>query len=211
MAEKNIKKGIKKTKDVVDKTEDKVELSKEEPIKEKPVKKKLNKSQISNLLKKHENDINVEVLNIGIGSVLYMNKMGQTYFDLELGESEIVSLGMIKEVCGRSMGFFKDFAITVTNIFLEDVEGITNQDVITYLGLDRVFKDVEDYDTDFVKEFVLNSDEQEFENELKKKGRKFTKMIACKMIQLYQDGEDIDRNKEIIVKDLLELESLKFR
>lgn len=211
MADKNIKTGVKKTKEVVDKTEDKVELSKEEPIKEKPVKKKLNKSQISNLLKKHENDINVEVLNIGIGSVLYMNKMGQTYFDLELGESEIVSLGMIKEVCGRSMGFFKDFAITITNIFLEDVEGITNQDVITYLGLDRVFKDVEGYDTDFVKEFVLNSDEQEFEKELKKKGRKFTKMIACKMIQLYQDGEDIDRNKEIIVKDLLELESLKFR
>lgn len=205
MAEKNIKKETKKTKDVAEK------LEKNEVIEKKPIKKKLNKSQISNLLKKHENDINVEVLNIGIGSVLYMNKMGQTYFDLELGESEIISLGMMKEVCGRSMGFFKDFAITVTNIFLDDVEDIKTYDVITYLGLDRVFKDIEDYDTDFIKEFILTADEQEFEKELKVKGRKFTKMIACKMIQLYQDGEDIDREKEIIVKDLLELESLKFR
>lgn len=211
MAEKTIKKGVKKTKDVADKTEDKVELTKEEIVKEKPVKKKLNKSQISNLLKKHENDINVEVLNIGIGSVLYMNKMGQTYFDLELGESDIISLGMMKEVCGRSMGFFKDFAITITNIFLDEVEDVTTEDVMTYLGLDRVFKDIDDYDTDFLKEFVLGSDEQEFKKELKKNGRRFAKMIACKMIQLYQDGEDIDRNKEIIVKDLLELESLKFR
>lgn len=208
MAQKNIKKEIKKTKDI---DVDEEQLNDVKVKEEKPIKKKLNKSQISNLLKKHENDINVEVLNIGIGSVLYMNKMGQTYFNLELGESEIISLGMMKEVCGRSIGFFKDFAITVTNIFLEDVEDVTNQDVITYLGLDRVFKDVEDYDTDFVKEFVLSSDEQEFEKELKKKGRRFTKMIACKMIQLYQDGEDIDRDKEIIVKDLLELESLKFR
>lgn len=198
MAEKNIKKSTKKTKDVSEKLE-------------KPIKKKLNKSQISNLLKKHENDINVEVLNIGIGSVLYMNKMGQTYFDLDLGESEIISLGMMKEVCSRSMAFFKDFAITITNIFLEEVEDVTNQDVMTYLGLDRVFKDIEDYDTDFIKDFILDSNEHEFEKELKKKGRKFTKMIACKMIQLYQDGEDIDRDKEIIVKDLLELESLKFR
>ena len=204
MAEKNIKKE-KKTKDVVDK------LEKVEVAEEKPIKKKLNKSQISNLLKKNENDINVEVLNIGIGSVLYMNKMGQTYFDLDLGESEIISLGMMKEVCSRSMAFFKDFAITVTNIFLDEVEDITTQDVITYLGLDRVFKDVEGYDTDFLKEFVLNSDEQEFEKELNKKGRKFIKMIACKMIQLYQDGEDIDRDKEILVRKLLDLESLKFR
>ena len=209
MAEKNIKK---ETKNKAKKTEDVVEQVKnDDVVKEKPIKKQLNKSQISNLLKKHENDINVEVLNIGIGSVLYMNKMGQTYFDLDLGESEIISLGMMKEVCSRSMAFFKDFAITVTNIFLDEVEDITTQDVITYLGLDRVFKDVEGYDTDFLKEFVLNSDEQEFEKELNKKGRKFTKMIACKMIQLYQNGEDIDRNKEIIVKDLLELESLKFR
>lgn len=206
MAKKSIeKKEIKKTKDVVEKSEEK------EITKEKVTKKKLNKSQISNLLKKHENDINVEVLNIGIGSVLYMNKMGQTYFDLDLGESEIISLGMMKEVCGRSMGFFKDFAITITNIFLEEVEDITHQDVITYLGLDRVFKEIDEYDTDFIRNFILESDEEEFEKELKKKGRKFTKMIACKMIQLYQDGEDIDRGKEIIVKDLLDLESLNFK
>lgn len=206
MAKKNIeKKEIKKTKDLVDKSEEK------EATKEKTIKKKLNKSQISNLLKKHENDINVEVLNIGIGSVLYMNKMGQTYFDLDLGESEIISLGMMKEVCGRSMGFFKDFAITITNIFLEEVEDVTHQDVITYLGLDRVFKEIDEYDTDFIRDFILESDEEEFEKELKKKGRRFTKMIACKMIQLYQDGEDIDRGKEIIVKDLLELESLNFK
>ncbi len=206
MAKKSVeKKEIKKTKDVVEKSEEK------EVTKEKVTKKKLNKSQISNLLKKHENDINVEVLNIGIGSVLYMNKMGQTYFDLDLGESEIISLGMMKEVCGRSMGFFKDFAITITNIFLEEVEDITHQDVITYLGLDRVFKEIDEYDTDFIRNFILESDEEEFEKELKKKGRKFTKMIACKMIQLYQDGEDIDRGKEIIVKDLLDLESLNFK
>lgn len=206
MAKKNIeKKEIKKNKDLVEKSEEK------EATKEKTIKKKLNKSQISNLLKKHENDINVEVLNIGIGSVLYMNKMGQTYFDLDLGESEIISLGMMKEVCGRSMGFFKDFAITITNIFLEEVEDVTHQDVITYLGLDRVFKEIDEYDTDFIRDFILESDEEEFEKELKKKGRRFTKMIACKMIQLYQDGEDIDRGKEIIVKDLLELESLNFK
>lgn len=207
MAEKTIKKSRKKTKEVTE------EITKDEvmEVEKEPAKNKLNKSQISNLLKKHENDINVEVLNIGIGSVLYMNKMGQTYFDLELGESEIISLGMIKEVCSRSMNFFKDFAITITNVFLDEVEDVTTQDVMTYLGLDRVFKDIENYDTDFIKDFVLNLDEDEFEKELKKKGRKFIKMIACKMIQLYQDGEDIDRSKEIIVKDLLDLESLNFK
>lgn len=174
-------------------------------------KKKLNKSQKFNLIKKHENSINIEVLNIGIGSVIYMNKMGQTYFDLDLGESEIISLAMMKEVCNKSLGFFKDFAITITNIFLEDVEGIEEEDIITYLGLDRVFKDIDDYDTDFIKEFVLDSDVEDFEETLNKKGRKFTKMIACKMIQLYKENEDIQRDKEIIVKDILGLESLNFK
>lgn len=174
-------------------------------------KKKLNKSQKFNLIKKNENSINIEVLNIGIGSVLYMNKMGQTYFDLDLGESEIISLAMMKEICSKSLGFFKDFAITITNIFLEDVEGIEEEDIITYLGLDRVFKDIDDYDTDFIKEFVLDSDVEDFEETLNKKGRKFTKMIACKMIQLYKENEDIQRDKEIIVKDILGLESLNFK
>ena len=184
----------------------KVEEQKEKVKQETKVKK--TKSQIFNELKKNESNINVEILNIGVGSVCYMNRLGQTYFDLDLGESDIISLGFIKEVCMKSIGFFRDFAITITNIFLDEVEDITQEDVIAYLGLDKVYKDIENYDTDFIKEFILDSDAYEFEKELKRKGSQYTKMIACKMIQLYHSGEDITRDKESVVCRILEVDKL---
>ena len=190
----------------MEKVTEPIEETKQEEKQETKVKR--TRSQIFNELKKNENNINVEILNIGVGSVSYMNKLGQTYFDLDLGESDIVSLAFIKEVCMKSIGFFRDFAITITNIFLDDVEDITQDDVLAYLGLDKVYKDIENYDTDFIKEFILYSDGYEFEKELKRKGSQYSKMIACKMIQLYQNGEDVTREKESIVCNILEIDKL---
>lgn len=165
-------------------------------------------SQILNEVKKNENNINVEILNIGVGSVCYVNKLGHSYFDLELGMSDIVSLSVVKEVCMNSMGFFRDFAITITNIFLDDVEDITKDDVLAYLRLDKVYKDIDNYDTDFIKEFILYTESREFEKELIRKGSQYSKMIACKMIQLYQNGEDVTREKEHIICNILEIDKL---
>lgn len=190
----------------MEKVEKPIEETKQEVKHETKVKR--TRSQIFNELKKNENNINIEILNIGVGSVSYMNKLGQTYFDLDLGESDIISLGFIKEVCMKSMGFFRDFAITITNIFLDEVEDITQDDVLAYLGLDKVYKDIENYDTDFIKEFILDSDSYEFEKELKRKGSQYSKMIACKMIQLYQNGEDVTRDKENVVCRILEVDKL---
>lgn len=199
----------KKTKiDKVAENKEVAKIQEETETKVEKVKVKKTKSQIFNELKKNESNINVEIQNIGVGSVCYMNRMGQTYFDLDLGGSDIISLGFVKEVCMKSIGFFRDFAITITNIFLDEVEDITQEDVLAYLGLDKVYKDIENYDTDFIKEFILDSDAYEFEKELKRKGSQYTKMIACKMIQLYQSGEDITRDKESIVCRILEVDKL---
>lgn len=169
--------------------------------------KKKTKSQILNELKNNEDKINIQLLNIGIGNAAYMNKSGVSYFDLDAGESEILSLKLVKEICTKSISFFKDYILTISDVFTDDFD-IDN--IFMYLGLDRVYKDIENYDTDFLKELILENEISEFENVLKKHDKKFTKMIACKMVQLYRMGENISREKEKIVCGLLDIEGLKF-
>lgn len=179
-----------------------------EVVKEEQVKpKKRTKSQILNELKTRENDINIEILNIGIGNAKFMNKSGVTYFDLDIGESDILSLKLVKEIATKSMSFFRDFVITISDVFPEDVD---MDEILMYLGLDRVYKDIENYNGDFLKELILEEDDREFEATLDKYNKEFTKMVACKMIQLYRSGENVSREKERIVCGRLNIDNLNF-
>lgn len=177
----------------------------EKEVEQKP--KKRTKSQILNDLKVRENEINIEILNIGIGRARYINKSGITYFDLEMGESDLLSLKLVKEIATKSMSFFRDFIITVSNVFPED---ISVDDVLMYLGLDKVYKNIDNYDCDFLSELILDEDTYEFESKLKESKKSFVVMIGCKMIQLYRSGEEISREKERIVCEILKIDNLNF-
>lgn len=179
------------------------EVAKEEQVKPK----KRTKSQILNELKTRENDINIEILNIGIGNAKFMNKSGVTYFDLDIGESDILSLKLVKEIATKSMSFFRDFVITISGVFPEDID---MDEILMYLGLDRVYKDIENYNSDFLRELILEEDDREFEATLDKYNREFTKMVACKMILLYRSGENVSREKERIVCGRLNIDNLNF-
>lgn len=182
-----------------------IKVEKEEVKVEKP--KKKTKSQILNALKTKEDEINVEILNIGVGNAAFMNKMGVSYFDLDMGESEILSLKLAKEICSKSMSFFRKYVITISNVFTDE---FTIDEVLMYLGLDKIYKDIENYDVDFLKEIVLDYDTMEFEKCMKKHDKKFVKMMACKMIQLYRQGEEISREKEKVICDILDIDNLNF-
>ena len=75
---------------------------------------------------------------------------------------------------------------------------------------DKIYKDIENYDIDFLKEMTLDYDTMEFEKCMKKHDKKFIKMMACKMIQLYRQGEEISREKEKIICDILDIDNLNF-
>lgn len=191
-----VKKEIKIEKEEVKKEDTKVEKTK-----------KKTKSQILNALKTKEDEINIEILNIGVGNAAYLNKMGISYFDLDMGESEILSLKLVKEICSKSISFFKDYVITISNVFTDE---FSIDEVLMYLGLDKVYKDIENYDIDFLKEIIVDYDVDEFEKCMKKHDKKFIKMMACKMIQLYRIGEEISREKERTICEILEIDNLNF-
>lgn len=72
-----------------------VEIEVKEEVKpKKPAKK--SKQQLSVELNTRTDEVLVEILNIGTSRTIYMNKFNDTYFDIEPGERETLTLKQLK-------------------------------------------------------------------------------------------------------------------
>ncbi|MGL5870439.1 hypothetical protein, partial [Clostridium chrysemydis] len=117
-------------------TETKIEKKSEKP-------KKKTKQQLHAELGKVENELYVELLNVSHMGAIASNKFGDVYFDLEPGESEVVTLKQAKEV-HKGCKMFKDGEIVPVRVMDEDYE---LKDVMTYLRLDKInFEGYEELD-----------------------------------------------------------------
>ena len=140
----------------------------------KPVKKEKTRKQIQMELRKKADDILVEITNISYMQSVYVNKIGDEYFDLLTGESTTLTLSELEEVVRQCKGYFTSYSIIVTDVISNEV---TVDDVMKYLALDNVFKKIDDPNRDFVEE-ILEMDDDDFEE----------------VIEVYKNQKDILRN-----------------
>ena len=198
-----LKKTDKKDKTKVDKKVE--EVVKEEVIvttQKEPVAK--TKQQLAVELNSRTDEVLVELLNIGTARTVYINKFDDTYFDIEPGERETITLKQLKEIVNKSKKFFTGGSLILTEVYNDDYD-LT--DILKFLRLDRI--KMADYDE--LEELLIDEDDSYFESFLKGKEGKFVKQVAGKAVFLnYDESSDFElsRNKENILCDLLGLDQL---
>lgn len=157
-------------------------ISKKKTTKTKAVEERREKKQRIAELNKNKNDISVEVTNISYMGCKYGNRRGDIYFDLMPNETAILTLGELYEICsGDSIKFFRNSYIVITDVY---TEGINMDDVTSYLGLDSIYKNIEDPHCDFIEELLTSYDDEDFENIVKSRDINFIRTVACKAIYM---------------------------
>lgn len=169
---------------------------------------KRNKKQIASELRRNMGSIDIEILNISDMKVSYANKMGVFYFQLEANESMVISLEEVYEVKSKAKKCFTEHMIIITEVYSDEY---TLEDIMTYLGLDSVYKGIDDPNSDFLERLVVETDEDEFAEIIQKRNKKEIKRIACKAMFLhYSDESDftLSRGKENTLCKALKLDQL---
>jgi len=155
-------------------TTKKTEVASKEEIETKSIPKEKTRKQIQMELRKKVNDVLVELTNISFMGAMYVNRTGVEYFDLQPGESITLTLGELEEVVRQSKGFFTSFSLIVSDVLSDE---ITLDEVMKYLSLDNVFKNIDDPNRDFVEE-ILEMDDDDF----------------LSIVNAYKSNKDILRN-----------------
>lgn len=176
----------------------------------KPKPKQKTRKQLIMELRKKQDEIIVEIANISTMTCRYTNRNGIPYFIIEPNGYAEVTLGELNEVVTKAKGFFTSYSIIVTDILSDEC---SLDDVVAYLGLDKMYKDVEDINLDFI-ENILQLNDSDFEREIdriKNKNKTLIQAIASKAIYMtkseYEEFE-ISRKKSKILSEALGREKL---
>lgn len=163
-----------------------------------------NKKELSLELRKLQDEILVEISNISAMKCSFGNRNGDVYFDFMPGDFEELTLGELKEVVKTAKSFFSEYSIIITDVLNKEY---TVEDIIEYLSLKSIYKDVEDNTEDFIKD-ILELDDEDFKEaiEAKKGDKNLIRNVATKGVYLTRaEDEDyeLSRAKENVLCDAL--------
>lgn len=175
-----------------------------EEVKEVPVKK--TKRELRSELKKLKNEIEVEVINLSTGRVCYTNREGETVFDLnKFGEREMVELEEMYRLAGKNKGYFARHYIAIGDIDNDDYE---IEDILDFLNVKDVYNNIEDYDTDYINEILINMDNYDFEKCITVNDKFLAERLADRARYLHRQGEFDSMHKAKLLADRLNIDDL---
>lgn len=149
-------------------------------------------------------DRNTEVIvvNNEPGRFIYNNQRMQTALDMENhGDEEYVTVGDLRVILNSSRKVLEGFKILITDVVNEEYE---LEDVLVYLGLDKVYESYfslspewkhGQVDSSDIKEFILKSNSKKFKAILETVDAKLRNKIVETSIVLFKLGEFADYQK----------------
>lgn len=161
-------------------------------------------------LKNKRNDIDVEITNISAVRCKYVEeKTKYKYFDLQMGDKEILTLADLQEVVNRCRFMFEDHYLLITDVIMvdeEDDKKYTIDDLLVYLGLMDIYVDIDNHQIDYIEELIYDSEIKDFKNVVSRSDRPLLVSIAGRMLSVFKkDPDEIDRNKIEIISSKLNL------
>ena len=161
-------------------------------------------------LKNKRNDIDVEITNISAVRCKYVEeKTKYKYFDLQMGDKEILTLADLREVVNRCRFMFEDHYLLITDVIMvdeEDDKKYTIDDLLVYLGLMDIYVDIDNHQIDYIEELIYDSEIKDFKNVVSRSDRPLLVSIAGRMLSVFKkDPDEIDRNKIEIISSKLNL------
>lgn len=154
---------------------------------------KMSLRELRQELKKRKS-LEVEIMSLSTGEIIYECPKTRYKFNLsKVGARESLELDVLTTLVNRSRGFFENHLITIVDF--EDDE-FTVEDLITYLGLQDIYTDIENTDVDYIAE-ILALDNDEFEKIINKKENELlVRKIAERAVYLYGQGEFDSHTKQ---------------
>lgn len=161
-------------------------------------------------LKNKRNEIDVEITNISAVRCKYVEeKTKYKYFDLRMGDKEILTLADLQEVVNRCRFMFEDHYLLITDVIMvdeEDDKKYTIDDLLVYLGLMDIYVDIDNHQIDYIEELIYDSKIKDFKDVVSRSDRPLLISIAGRMLSIFkQDPDEIDRNKIEIISSKLNL------
>lgn len=161
-------------------------------------------------LKNKRNEIDVEITNISAVRCKYVEeKTKYKYFDLRMGDKEILTLADLQEVVNRCRFMFEDHYLLITDVIMvdeEDDKKYTIDDLLVYLGLMDIYVDIDNHQIDYIEELIYDSKIKDFKDVVSRSDRPLLVSIAGRMLSIFKkDPDEIDRNKIEIISSKLNL------
>lgn len=165
------------------------------------------KATIFKELKKNAKDIDVEVVSLVGGDVIYKSQRNDLDVILieGVGGSTIVSLATIIDACKKTENLFSTLALAITDIMTDDY---SKEDILEMLKI----KDLYIFDEmviDTFDDFILNTDKSKFETEFNKiENRVIKDRMVERSIALYREGKLDSNFKQSVLEAYAENEYL---
>lgn len=161
-------------------------------------------------LKNKRNEIDVEITNISAVRCKYVEeKTKYKYFDLRMGDKEILTLADLQEVVNRCRFMFEDHYLLITDVIMvdeEDDKKYTIDDLLVYLGLMDIYVDIDNHQIDYIEQLIYDSKIKDFKDVVSRSDRPLLVSIAGRMLSIFKkDPDEIDRNKIEIISSKLNL------
>ena len=173
-------------------------------IEEVEVKKPLTIKDLRRKLK--NSNIDVEIMNIAGGEVFY--RCPKTHVEVSLqsvGDTETVDLDLLMTMKNRHKGFFSKYVIGIVDVYDDE---ITIEDVVNYLGIGELYKDIENLDANYIEDLILDTDSLEFADIIGKLNIGLVQRIAERALVLFKTGQFDSRYKCDAIEKVLQIKGL---
>lgn len=155
---------------------------------------------------KKRKSLEVEIMSLSTGTVVYECPKTRYKFALgKVGARESLELDVLTTLVNRSRNIFENHLITIVDFEDEDY---TVEDLITYLGLQDIYTDIENTDVDYIAE-ILKLDNDEFEELINKKGNdSLVEKVAERAVYLYKQKKFDSHTKQRLLSKRMNIDDL---
>ena len=163
--------------------------------------KKKTKAQLKKILKEAE----VVVMNNFGVKIRYEGNDG---FELELLshlDSDIVEVEELRKMHVKKKAFFNNYWLLITEVICDD-EDVTLEDVYEYIGISKLYKDIENPDNDFFENLLLEVSFNRFKEILKNLNKQLVVQLFVRATELYKEKRLFDSFKITEIEKLVDRE-----
>lgn len=155
---------------------------------------------------KKRKSLEVEIMSLSTGTIVYECPKTRYKFALsKVGARESLELDVLTTLVNRSRDFFENHLITIVDFEDED---FTVEDLITYLGLQDIYTDIENTDVDYIAD-ILSLDNSEFERIINKEGNNsLVEKVAERAVYLYKQKKFDSHTKQRILSKRMNIDDL---
>ncbi|AUO78226.1 TPA: hypothetical protein KRE09_002357 [Clostridioides difficile] len=162
--------------------------------------------QLRSELRKLKDEIEVEIMNLDTGTVLYRDRDERLIFEMnKAGEKTFILLSDLYEISNKHRGYFENYLITIIDV---DSDDYTVEDILEYLNLKDMYEYLDEYDLDYINHILLKLDNDKFVNLVEKANYGLIECLGSRVIELYKKGKFDSHYKERLIATRLGLQSL---